>query len=541
MRFVLLLILAFISGGLFALGFPNLQVRPLFIFPLISFLSLFYLWQKINSSETKAVLRKKIFIFISFSLGATLCCYYWLAFTLVEFGEVPQIIAYLLTSVYAFIIFPQGWIFLLLDHLLYKFPKFTFKIPKQQRYLILAALFTLAEYSMPEQFPSHLGNTFLSLAPYLGLTPFFGAAIFSFFSFWLILETLNYLESKKFSRFFIVIFSLFILGNIIFKLEKKPALTELNLRLVQANVGNYLKVQAELGDPVSFRTVISDYLTLSHSDNQPKLAPDLIVWPETSYPEIINSEMVNSGKQLIPTAIKEVIEHKKSYLFIGGYDFDNTNKVKNPYFEKDYNSGFLFDKSAKLVNVYHKQKLLAFGETLPFGPFNEKLSEFLTSVSYFARGSGATLFTLTKNELPIHFISAICYEILFPELIRKQLNSFGASAHFIMNITNDSWYGNSAEPYQHLYLAHWRALEFQIPVIRSTNTGVTSILYPDGSESARLNLFEKKVLDLPLGISAVKATLYQRYGITTFLLFWSLLFLISILTLIYGEKFYEKT
>ncbi|MFN8371141.1 MAG: apolipoprotein N-acyltransferase [Bacteriovoracaceae bacterium] len=536
----MLLITAFLFGALFALGFPNLYLPPLFLFPLLSFLGLFYLWQRVNQFEQTMILRKKGLIFLSFALGSTFFCYYWLAYTLVEFGGVPKSISYILTSIYAFIIFPQGWCYLAIDHLLFKYPKLKNRIPSLQFNLILAALYSLIEYSIPEQFPSHIGNTYLNLSPYLGLTPYLGAVIFSFFSFWFILESLTYLSTKKFSKFFIVFTVFFILTNIVLKLEKKSSTLNLNLRLVQANVGNYLKVQAELGDPASFRTVISDYLTLSHSDHAKDYPLDLIVWPETAYPEIINAEMVKTGKQLIPSAIKEVIEHKKSYLYVGGYDFDNSNLVKNPYFEKDFNSGFLFDRSASLLTVYNKQKLLNFGETLPFGPFNEKLSEILTSVSFFARGKGPTLFTLEKNGTPIYFISAICYEILFPEMIRKQLNSFSTQAHFIMNITNDSWYGNSAEPYQHLYLAHWRSLEFQIPVIRSTNTGITSILYPDGSESTRLNLFEKKVLDLPLPLPIPKATPYQKYGILCFILFWSLLFLFSILTFKYGEKFYEK-
>ncbi len=172
--------------------------------------------------------------------------------------------------------------------------------------------------------------------------------------------------------------------------------------------------------------------------------------------------------------------------------------------------------------------LIPFGEGLPFGPLNPYLAKIIQNISYFAKGNRYTKFTLRNNK---SFITAICYEILFSDYIRTFLNHSGAKKpDFLINLTNDSWYGNTSEPYQHQYLSHWRALEFQIPIVRMTNTGISSILYPDGSESQRLKLFEVDTMDLDLHTPKSEATLWQHYGLLNFIIFGIFCFILSVIT-----------
>jgi apolipoprotein N-acyltransferase len=96
--------------------------------------------------------------------------------------------------------------------------------------------------------------------------------------------------------------------------------------------------------------------------------------------------------------------------------------------------------------------------------------------------------------------------------MRALLNQWGGN-HLIVNHTNDSWYGDTAEPHQHLFLSKWRALEFRLPIVRSTNTGISSVIYPDGSESRRLGVGEKGSLDVAVPLGSGEATPYQRFGI----------------------------
>ena len=121
----------------------------------------------------------------------------------------------------------------------------------------------------------------------------------------------------------------------------------------------------------------------------------------------------------------------------------------------------------------------------------------------------------------------ICYEILFSSFVRDYLNAVAEPPYFMINLTNDSWYGDTAEPYQHLFLAKWRSLEFGLPILRMTNTGITSVLYPDGSESQRLLPFTKGNLDIKLVMQPRSPTLYQRVGIAGIILISFVLFGIS--------------
>jgi apolipoprotein N-acyltransferase len=101
----------------------------------------------------------------------------------------------------------------------------------------------------------------------------------------------------------------------------------------------------------------------------------------------------------------------------------------------------------------------------------------------------------------------------------------------MINLTNDSWYGDTMEPEQHLFLAKWRALEFNLPIIRSTNTGITSVIYPDGSESKRLEILKTGNLDLSINLPLQEATFYQKYGFATILPLWIIYLIFHLLLL----------
>lgn len=130
----------------------------------------------------------------------------------------------------------------------------------------------------------------------------------------------------------------------------------------------------------------------------------------------------------------------------------------------------------------------------------------------------------TKSGL--RFVTPICYEILETNYMRELLNQWGGN-HFVINHTNDSWYGDTAEPFQHLFLSKWRALEFQLPIIRSTNTGISSIIFQDGTESKRLGFGEIGILDVELSLSHPKSTVYQDYGAMSFVLIFLILYMVT--------------
>jgi apolipoprotein N-acyltransferase len=144
------------------------------------------------------------------------------------------------------------------------------------------------------------------------------------------------------------------------------------------------------------------------------------------------------------------------------------------------------------------------------------LGSIIRNISFFAQGEKAVVFEKT----PVPMLPIICYEVLFSDLVRHFLNSTNNKAQILVNLTNDSWYGDTSEPKQHLYLAKWRALEFQIPLIRSTNTGITSIIFPNGSESTSLSFGSINHLDIEVNLGAPKTTFYWRWGIWPSLILW---------------------
>jgi apolipoprotein N-acyltransferase len=245
---------------------------------------------------------------------------------------------------------------------------------------------------------------------------------------------------------------------------------------------------------------------------------DLLIWPETAYPFPIDSIEAKNQAASIPEIIQDVSRKTGAELIMGGYDF-NKNANINSIFESEYNTVFHFNRNGELKDTYNKIILIPFGETLPLGSLNEWLSPYLTSMSFFATGNNLKVFNLNSN---FKFITPICYEILQHDFIRSYLNSAHSSPHFIVNLTNDSWYGDTSEPRQHLFLSHWIAMEMGLPIIRSTNTGITSVLYPDGTESKRLAVNTENYLDHTLIVNTnVQPSLFQKFGIlvTVFVMF----------------------
>jgi apolipoprotein N-acyltransferase len=268
-----------------------------------------------------------------------------------------------------------------------------------------------------------------------------------------------------------------------------------------------LKLDSESGKKHSVSSVVKRHFDLSV--REPKEGIDLIIWPETSYPLLLSAEKMRKDKRFIPSAIKNVIRETGADVFFGGYD--RAKGKTQGTFKSEYNSAFLISSSGEFVNSYHKHKLIPFGEGLPFGPLNQFLSRYINNISFFAKGDTFPLFE-TKNDSS--FISAICYEILFSSFIRNYLNGLNKQPQFLINLTNDSWYGDTLEPYQHLFLSHWRAIEFDIPIIRMTNTGISSILYPDGREDKRTNLFKKVSKDYTFIYKSKRVpTFFQKWGL----------------------------
>lgn len=494
--------MAIFAGCLYALGFPNEFIPVLVVGPIFGLGLLFHLLDIDHSKKIRFL--DRAFILLAFSLGYSSFGFYWIPHTLKEFGGLSAPWNYFLGTAFSLIIVPQYWIFLITLHWYNKRARFL-RIPHPWlKHIVFALILTTLEYVVPQQFPAHPGHSWMGMAPHLSLAPIGGAPLFSFMSYWLAFCVRQPLKQKQ-DWWGVACGLVFVFVNALFplRLQQDPN-QNLKIRIVQPNIGNFMKLDSERGGRDSIEKVFASYEQLSLHDRSPV---DLIIWPETAYPSTLLSGLMKKHYKLTPKLMRDIIDRTGAEMVIGGYD-RNPNSPGN--FMGEYNAAFHIGLDGKLKDVYRKQLLIPFGEGLPFGPLNKPLSKVLSNVSFFAAGEEFPIFNANNG---FSFASIICYEALFSPFIADYLNSNEARPDFILNLTNDSWYGDTSEPYQHLFLAKWRAVEFAIPMVRSTNTGVSSVVYADGSESAQTGVFEETVLQIELAKSTSKSTLFQRFGI----------------------------
>jgi len=217
--------------------------------------------------------------------------------------------------------------------------------------------------------------------------------------------------------------------------------------------------------------------------------PQLIVWPETSapsYPRVEARYRRLLGKTVAATGTNHLIG---ALDVIAGADK-----------EKSYNAAFQFNPDGSMGTVYHKVKLVPFSEHVPYQDHLSFLSrDFLARYldiiktrqvqwwSDFYPGDSIVIFDMDTATYAV----LICFESAFPDYVRHCVRS---GAEFLVNITNDTWFGRSPGPYQHMRLAVFRAVENRCWLVRCANTGISAFIDPYGRERERLGLYEQGIL-----------------------------------------------
>lgn len=242
----------------------------------------------------------------------------------------------------------------------------------------------------------------------------------------------------------------------------EPKGEPVRVSLVQGNIPQEVKLK-----PENLSVSLNHYyqLTRSHYDSR------IIIWPETAIPTFRH----RVTDFLLPLS-RELDEHNAD-LLTGGfiYDFDS---------RRYYNSVF---KVGDEESVYHKQHLVPFGEYMPLRGLLAFLNNFIRiPMSDIDAGEGSQSIRLAGYDAA----ASICYESAYPDVYRDQL----PDAAFLVNVSNDAWFGDSLAPHQHLEIARMRALEAGRYMLRSTNTGISAIIGPQGQVTARSPQFEEDVL-----------------------------------------------
>lgn len=512
MKKIIPFLIALLSGFLYALGYPHEFFWHL---PVLSLLGLSLLIYLLNFTPS---LRRQISYIFLHNVAFYFCAFYWIPYTLKEFGGLNPTLSFMLGSLYILILNPFWWGYLIFIKKQNKIPYWN-DLSTSAKVLLSAMILTLLDLFIPQQFPVHIGHFWMKYSRYLYWAPIAGAGFYGFISSYLAHSIAPIFLRRKIHYPGLLTCLILLLLSLFFIPENRLDPNQfVKLRIVQANVGNFLKLQSEGGLLGATTEVENRYVRQSLQGSLDDY--HLIIWPETAYFHSLKSDNLKSGESQVPEVFKNVIAKSGVEIITGGYDRKAEAKSFD-YFETEYNAVFHFDQGGALKDVYHKHILLPFGETLPFGPLNSYLKNLLQGVSFFAAGSSWPVFTTSNMK---KFVTPICYEILLTDYIRKMLNHANSPIDFILNVTNDSWYGPTSEPAQHLYLAKWRALEFNLPIVRSTNTGITSVIYPDGTESKQLKSGEQANLDVKLFFTKNnEPTVYQRFGHFPLFFMWGLL------------------
>ena len=259
--------------------------------------------------------------------------------------------------------------------------------------------------------------------------------------------------------------------------------TGLRLRIVQANVD-----QANKWRPENSAEIFTDYLDLTKSGGASGLdGVNIVIWPETAVPFFL----ADAPDALL--AIGAALPEGASLLVGSGRLVEERTAQDELSATRIYNSLLVIDDKGGVIGNYDKIHLVPFGEYLPFQDFLESLGFMqVTGVrGGFSVGSGPRLLAVpgAPPASPL-----ICYEIIFPDEVTEK----AARPGWLINITNDAWFGSSAGPYQHFHQAQVRAIEQGLPVARAANTGISAVIDPYGRILAEIGLGEKGVIDADL-------------------------------------------
>jgi len=275
---------------------------------------------------------------------------------------------------------------------------------------------------------------------------------------------------------------------------------EIKLSVLQGNIDRQKKA-----DPKKHAAhIMQTYTNLSKQAAADQ--PDLIIWPEAATPGYI-LKTIALHKQIV-SLIKEI----KTPFLIGSSEYPKFIKDRPLRPEDIGNTALFFSSEGKVLGQYLKIHLVPFGEYIPYEgsiswpsfivPEDKKTFEI--------PGKEYTLFSLDDNK----FGAVICWEVVFPQLFRSFVKD---GANFMINLTNEGWFGDSAAPYQMAAIVAIRAVENRVPVVRAANTGISCFIDAFGritgivKNSTNKHTFIEGYLTMPIRPSKDK-TFYTRHG-----------------------------
>ncbi len=260
---------------------------------------------------------------------------------------------------------------------------------------------------------------------------------------------------------------------------------KIKVALLQGNIDQGVKWDVKFK-----RETIDIYLNLSKKAKAD--GAELIIWPETAAPFFFEEE--KEYQKILTDFARE----NNIYLLFGSPAIKDRNLLLN--------RAYLLSPEGNILSRYDKMHLVPFGEYIPLSKFLFFINKMVEGIGDFIPGEEYTVMKTDGGRFGV----VICYEIIFPELVREFVKK---DANFMVTITNDAWFGKSSAPYQHFSMAVFRAIENRVPVVRAANTGISGTIDSSGRIKKATDIFVETYITDEITISKDhKKTFYTRYG-----------------------------
>lgn len=255
---------------------------------------------------------------------------------------------------------------------------------------------------------------------------------------------------------------------------------QLRVGMVQSNIGGIDK------------RGMREEMTLLHQDASRALeaqGAELILWPETAYPRGVHQRSRN---------LRRAVGTLETPVVFGAVTVDEN--------KKQFNTAILVDATGEVRGYTHKIYMVPFGEYLPFGEAFPQLYDLIPAIANLTPGRAPMPMALDD----MRFGTFICYEDILPYYVRRVAKA--SDPDLLLNLTNDSWYGDTTEQEIHLALATFRAVELRRGLVRSTNTGISAIIDPLGRITLRSEKWKQQNLLGSVPVMKSGTTLYRVLG-----------------------------
>ena len=508
------IIYIFISSVITSLSFAPWSFWPLGFICVVPVI--YYIENVMQNQNIRRPVLKIIGLGALQSILISLFAYHWVVHTMMEFGHLP-----FLGALPVFLLYAVGtnlrWVFFFIT--LYWFKKNEDQLNSfrgknsfckilADPYMVGMGIWGLSDYFGWQLFPYYGINLvssniiFIQIVDILGT---YGASLIWFLVNYGFYRGLVEKKIPKVALSVLLICHLYGIAAYFYWNHRQNNYRTANIGIVQGNTPLGLKAHQSVSRAANTylnRIIFQSYQIAREAESQNKPL-DLIIWPESSVPYIGYNFFQN-----FQTRLSEFQEQHKIEFFINDILFAHNRS-------KTYNNAFLLGKEGAIVENYQKVILLPFGEFLPFGDTFPSYKKFFAEVSDFDSGAKFNLFPSEIGAI----MPMICYEAIVPDFILTFYKKTRRNTQLMINITNDSWFGESIESSQHLELARLRSIEFRVPLVRGVNAGISTWFDITGRNFGETKLFTKTNAIYTVPIPSQPVTVYSMLGNSLYYLF----------------------